>query len=82
MSVPTPPFDDELHLLEHGELGLVAQLPESSNLALALDATLGENYGWAIYKPEVGEQPLWDFPPGLYARERAAKRRVFSEWTF
>lgn len=72
MSVPTPPFDDELHLLEHGELGLVAQLPESSNLALALDATLGENYGWAIYKPEVGEQPLWDFPPGLHARERAA----------
>ena len=72
MSVPTPPFDDELHLLEHGELGLVAQLPESSNLTLALDATLGKDYGWAIYKPEVGEQPLWDFPPGLHARERAA----------
>ena len=27
---------------------------------------------WAIYKPELGERPLHDFPPGLYRRERAA----------
>jgi uncharacterized repeat protein (TIGR03843 family) len=26
----------------------------------------------AIYKPERGERPLWDFPPGLYKREAAA----------
>jgi uncharacterized repeat protein (TIGR03843 family) len=28
----------------------------------------------AIYKPERGERPLWDFPPGLYKREIAAYR--------
>lgn len=28
--------------------------------------------GRAIYKPELGEAPLHDFPPGLYRRERAA----------
>ena len=67
-----PPFGRELRLLADGELGVVTQLHESSNLALVLDAGLGGDYGWAVYKPEVGEQPLWDFPPGLHARERAA----------
>lgn len=26
----------------------------------------------AVYKPELGERPLHDFPPGLFRRERAA----------
>jgi uncharacterized repeat protein (TIGR03843 family) len=26
----------------------------------------------AVYKPERGERPLWDFPPGLFKRELAA----------
>jgi uncharacterized repeat protein (TIGR03843 family) len=30
-----------------------------------------------VYKPLRGERPLWDFPPGLYKREVAA--RVLSE---
>lgn len=30
--------------------------------------------GRAIYKPHRGEQPLWDFPDGLYRREVAAYR--------
>jgi uncharacterized repeat protein (TIGR03843 family) len=28
----------------------------------------------AVYKPERGERPLWDFPRGLYRREIAAYR--------
>lgn len=28
--------------------------------------------GLGVYKPERGEQPLWDFPDGLYRREIAA----------
>lgn len=72
MTVPTPPFRRELTLLETGELGLVTQLVQSSNLAFVLDATCGEDYGWAVYKPELGEAPLHDFAPGLHARERAA----------
>lgn len=67
-----PPFTTELEVLRHGELEIIAQLPESSNLALVLAAALGENYGWAIYKPLMGEQPLHDFAPGLHTREEAA----------
>lgn len=70
--MPTPPFTRELELLEVGELSLVAQLVESSNLTFVLEVTCGEEYGWAVYKPELGERPLHDFAPGLHARERAA----------
>lgn len=69
---PASAFAGALRLLRDGELGLVEQVRGSSNLALVLEATLGEDYGWAVYKPEAGEQPLWDFPPGLHRRERAA----------
>lgn len=69
-----PPFTTELELLAQGELEVIAQLPESSNLALVLAASRGEDYGWAIYKPLLGEQPLHDFAPGLNTREEAAFR--------
>ncbi|MDR7328970.1 SCO1664 family protein [Corynebacterium guangdongense] len=59
-------------LLQNGELGIVTQLVESSNLGFVVDATLGEEYGWGVYKPLMGERPLHDFPPGLHRRERAA----------
>lgn len=65
-------FERELRLLTEGEIGVLGQLPESSNVVLAADLTLSEDYGWAIYKPAAGEQPLHDFPPGLHVRERAA----------
>lgn len=39
---------------------------------------LGEGEMFAVYKPEGGEQPLWDFPSGLYRREVAAYR--LAEW--
>lgn len=72
MSTPVPPFEHELRLLTEGEVGLVGQIAESSNFVLGADLTLDDDYGWAIYKPEAGEQPLHDFPPGLHVRERAA----------
>lgn len=67
-----PPFERELELLNHGEMGIVQQLVESSNIGFVVDLELGDDYAWAVYKPQAGEQPLWDFPPGLHARERAA----------
>ncbi len=36
------------------------------------DAPAAGPLGQAIYKPHQGEQPLWDFPDGLYLREVAA----------
>src|SRR5699024_875348 len=71
-AVITPPFDRELEILNAGEMGIVQQLVESSNIGFVVDFELDDDYAWAVYKPEAGEQPLWDFPPGLYKRERAA----------
>ncbi|MFQ5896468.1 MAG: SCO1664 family protein [Nitrospinota bacterium] len=48
-------------------------LPWGSNytfLAALEDGDLGTLL--AVYKPEEGERPLWDFPPGLHRREYAA----------
>lgn len=69
---PRPPFDRELEILRTGELAVVTQLIESSNLGFVVDSSHGEEYGWAVYKPLLGERPLFDFPAGLHAREEAA----------
>jgi len=47
--------------------------PNSSNYVYVAELShpdLGAGLG--VYKPERGEQPLWDFPDGLYRREIAA----------
>lgn len=64
---------DTLHLLQHGLLDVVGLLPWSSNYTF-LVKICGENEEVeAVYKPQRGERPLWDFPQGtLYLREQAA----------
>jgi len=47
-------------------------MPWSTNAIFLCDVTLGEAAALAVYKPERGERPLWDFPPGLFKREVAA----------
>jgi uncharacterized repeat protein (TIGR03843 family) len=47
-------------------------MPASSNVTLLAEISLAGTTGLAIYKPERGERPLWDFPPGLHRRELAA----------
>lgn len=71
-------FSAELDLLAAGELGIVGRVQASSNLTLVAEVTRGEEYAWAVYKPEAGERYLHDFAPGLHARERAAY--LLSEW--
>ncbi len=68
----------QLDLLAHGEVGIVGRVQGSSNLTLVAEVTRGDEYTWAIYKPEAGERPLYDFEPGLHARERAAY--LLGEW--
>jgi uncharacterized repeat protein (TIGR03843 family) len=65
---PTPALD----LLTRGEVTLKGRLPRSSNATFLVELTLGGATGLAVYKPERGERPLWDFPSGLYRREIAA----------
>ena len=59
-------------LLEFGEIEILGQLTASSNETFLVELTRGDDQCWAIYKPELGERPLYDFEPGLYRRERAA----------
>lgn len=62
-----------LALLAQGELDVQGVLPWSSNYTL-LTSVRGEGLqGLAVYKPQRGERPLWDFTRGtLCQREVAA----------
>lgn len=77
-SEPPPAGDDRvLELLATGSIEVVGRIP-SSNLCLLVEVADGEGSEFAVYKPEAGERPLWDFDAGLHRRERAAY--VLSEW--
>lgn len=52
-------------------MSVLGRLPWSSNATFLADISLGEETVRAVYKPGRGERPLWDYPPGLYRRERA-----------
>jgi hypothetical protein len=59
-------------------------IPWGSNYTFRVTLRMPDCTGLAVYKPQRGERPLWDFPSGtLYLRERAAY--VLSEllgWLF
>jgi hypothetical protein len=62
-----------MQLLAAGEVELQAQLPWSSNYSFLVDVKDEELTCLAVYKPQRGERPLWDFPDGtLCLREYAA----------
>ncbi len=65
-------------MLAEGSVELVARIVPSSNLALLAEVTCSDRTVAAVYKPEAGERPLWDFEPGLHRREVAAY--LLSEW--
>ena len=49
-------------------------MPWSTNATFLVAVKLDGEETLAVYKPERGERPLWDFPSGLYKREVAAYR--------
>ena len=59
-------------VLARGELTIKGRMPWSSNATFRVEAALDGDVMLAVYKPERGERPLWDFPRGLHRRERAA----------
>ncbi|MBE2221988.1 MAG: SCO1664 family protein [Anaerolineae bacterium] len=64
---------DTLQLLQHGSLEVEGLLPWSSNYTFLVQICQDDEDVEAVYKPQRGERPLWDFPQGtLYLRERAA----------
>lgn len=61
-----------LDVLSRGEVTMKGRMPRSSNATFLVELALDDATALAVYKPERGERPLWDFPPGLYRREIAA----------
>ncbi len=62
-----------LRLLARGRIELVGQILDSSNFTFLARVDDGDLEAFAIYKPQRGESPLWDFPRGtLCLRETAA----------
>ncbi len=66
------PTNQALTLLRGGELEVLGRMPYSSNMTFLVNVEHRGTLAQAIYKPHRGEQPLWDFPDGLYKREVAA----------
>jgi hypothetical protein len=64
-------FAELVELLSTGDVEVLGLLPYSSNYVFL--ARVGGDGVYAVYKPQKGERPLWDFPAGtLAAREVAA----------
>lgn len=64
---------DTFSILESGTLEVQGLLPWSSNYTFLMRACKEGKEVEAVYKPQQGERPLWDFAQGtLCLRERAA----------
>jgi uncharacterized repeat protein (TIGR03843 family) len=61
-----------LDLLARGDIDPKGRMPRASNATFLVEVRLQDAAALAVYKPERGERPLWDFPPGLFRREAAA----------
>ncbi len=62
-----------LHALRGGEIAVEGLIPWSSNATLLVTIRDDEWELLAVYKPQRGERPLWDFPFGtLGMRETAS----------
>lgn len=61
-----------LHLLANGEFDLEGRIAWGSNYTLIGRVCLDQLNTVAIYKPQRGERPLWDFPSGTLCRRECA----------
>lgn len=66
-------------LLREGELDVLGRMPWSSNATFLVSCSSpGGDEGelLAVYKPQRGERPLWDFPRGTLCRREVAAFEV------
>ncbi len=73
-----PPEPEPLDLLRAGDIEVKGRLPWSSNGTFLVDLRRPGpgpdgtvDLVRAVYKPAAGERALWDYPTGLFRRERA-----------
>jgi uncharacterized repeat protein (TIGR03843 family) len=61
-----------LRLLSEGEIEVEGLIPWSSNATLLVTVQDGETSTLAVYKPQRGERPLWDFAHGSLGKREVA----------
>jgi uncharacterized repeat protein (TIGR03843 family) len=61
-----------LTLLACGEMEIQDLVPWSSNYTYLVNVSQGDQELLAIYKPDRGERPLWDFPSGTLSKREVA----------
>lgn len=61
-----------VELLARGGIEILGLMPWSSNGTYLVRVAHDDDHAPAVYKPERGERPLWDFPGGLWRREVAS----------
>ena len=66
------PDAEILARLEHGGLEVLGLLPRASNFTFLCRVDGGGDELLAVYKPQRGEAPLWDFPDGTLCRREVA----------
>ncbi|MCX6015325.1 MAG: hypothetical protein NT020_07040 [Chloroflexales bacterium] len=69
---PALGMNEILALLMYGDLTPQASMPWSSNATILCVASHEGNQALAIYKPQRGERPLWDFIRGTLCQREAA----------
>jgi hypothetical protein len=68
---------DTLHaILENGEIELKGQFTRGFNYTFLVNVRYEGSEILAVYKPERGEQPLWDFPEKTLARREICAYQV------
>jgi uncharacterized repeat protein (TIGR03843 family) len=70
------PGSADAAVLEKGEVEVLGLLPYSSNYTFLARLRRDGSETYAVYKPNRGERPLWDFPGGSLAAREVATFRV------
>ncbi len=65
-------LDEISGLLTRGEIEAEGLIPWSSNAILLVTVRGGDGQTRAIYKPQRGERPLWDFEAGTLGKREVA----------
>jgi uncharacterized repeat protein (TIGR03843 family) len=63
-------------LLRAGDVEVLGRMPWSSNATFLVNVVDGQDEMLAIYKPQRGERPLWDFPRGTLCHREVAAYEV------
>jgi uncharacterized repeat protein (TIGR03843 family) len=63
-------------VLRRGDADVLGRMPWSSNATFLVNLALDKDELLAIYKPQRGERPLWDFPRGTLCHREVASFEV------